>query len=194
MILVDDRIIPLGSTLGDADRLKVRGGSSSDKVCVLGPINNSGTSFAGCRNSLDNLNRAITVQEVTDWLPDIVVKTPISDKIKAGEPFTIEIAATLVDDPSSSLNVQIFPAYDDPDNVAVSAPWATMTKIADSPLTYTAAFTLDDPTFEFHVRVWVEGANPIRETISHIYLSPPWGPNCTGHTCGGGDTRASGAQ
>ena len=75
----------------------------------------------------------------------------------------------------------------------VSAQWGIMTAV--SPFVYTAIFELDAPTFEFHVRVWLPGDNPVRETISHVFLSPPWGPQttCTGDSCGA-DKRAWGAN
>ena len=84
----DDRLIPLGSTVGEGARLKVRGGGLGDKVCVFGPIEGDGASFTGCLDGLDNINRSIRMTRVTDWLPDVVVHTPNSRRI--------EVTVTLV--------------------------------------------------------------------------------------------------
>ena len=190
----DDRLIPLGSTVGGGDRLKVRGGGPGDKVCVFGPIDDSGTSFAGCLDGLDNINRAIRVDEVTNWQPDIIVRSRVSETIlQTRTSQTIDIIVTLVHSRNEDLQVQIFPAYGGLGEEAVSASWKVMTAV--SPITHTATFTLNDPIFEYHVRVWLPGATPTHETISHVFLSPPWGPQttCTGDSCGS-DKRAWGAN
>ena len=69
--LRDDRVIPLGST-SRADRLRVRGASPDDRVCVYDDRNNPPR--WGCEDKVEALSSTIKLHQVAGWAPNIVVE------------------------------------------------------------------------------------------------------------------------
>jgi hypothetical protein len=69
--LRDDRVIPLGST-GRADRLRVRGASPGDRVCVYD--DRQDPPHWGCESSVGALSSTLRLKAVTDWAPNIIVE------------------------------------------------------------------------------------------------------------------------
>ncbi len=181
--LTDDSVIALGATVGGGDRIKVRGAVPGDRFCVFGPYSDATQSTAmGCTTLQAGL-RSVPMTQVNNWQPLIVVNAVTSE--------TWAITVTLKE-AVSGLNVQVYPAYGSPTGTPSTAPWAAMTPTGN-PLIYTRQMTLDNPSFEGFVRVWVPGQEGQREALTQIFLSPPWGPD----NPGGGmnaDTRAWGAN
>lgn len=183
----DDQVIGLGSTVGDGDRVKVRGAEPGDRLCLFGPFDESTqSSYAGCIESLTENDRSIPVSEVADWQPHIIV-TAITSRTMAIT-LTLPVSA-------SDLYVQVCPAYGAPTStIPVEAPWAAMLPLAPAQAyTFSQVITLDYPAFEALVRVWVPGSDPVQEALSQVYLSPPWGPNNASFGMGG-NARAWGAN
>lgn len=183
--LTDDGVIALGATVGGGDRIKVRGALPGDRVCVFGPYNEATQSAAmGCVADMQAAIRSVPMVTVTGWQPAIIVNAATS------ETWSITVTLKTV---VSGLNVQLYPAYGSPTGTqTTTAPWVAMTPTGN-PLVYTRQMTLDNPSFEGFVRVWVTGQEGQREALTQIFLSPPWGPN----NAGGGmnaDTRAWGAN
>lgn len=184
--LSDDQVLSMGSTLGDGDRVRLRGAAPGDRLCVFGPPDPvSGQLYAGCVESLTLLNTAIPVSPVSDWQPNIIARSITST--------TLQVTVTLAV-PTDTLHVQFFPAYGDPGAVpeATTSPTAPMTAV-DGGALHTHTFTLSTPVFEGWLRVWVPGAQPVREAMSQLFLSPPWGPNSSNFD-GGANTRSWGAN
>ncbi|MBN1660017.1 MAG: hypothetical protein JXA93_16575, partial [Anaerolineae bacterium] len=179
--LEDDAVIPLGSTVADGDRIKVRGAEVGDRLCIVGSYDPalpgttpplSGT-MAGCIESLNSAHRAVLLSPVAGWRPNVVA-TAITSR-------TLVVTATLAT-AESALNLQVFPIYGGlTATEPISAPWKLMTAVGPTPtLTFTASLTLAQPCFELALRVWVPPSDPRttpREALGRIYLSPPWGPN-----------------
>ncbi len=89
--LRDDRVIPLGST-GRADRLRVRGASPSDRVCVYD--DRQTPPRWGCETVVSALSSALRLKEATGWAPNIVVEP---QAISAGTTvisYTVPISTT----------------------------------------------------------------------------------------------------
>lgn len=179
--LTDDQVIPLGTTVGSLDRVKARGAAQGDRLCLFGPPDPQGAALTGCLESLGPLSVSIPVSRVSDWQPVLEMQAVTST--------TLQITATL-STPYAALNVQFFPAYGAPGEIAESV-WTPMTT-ADG-LVHTASLTLAGPTFEGWLRLWAPGSTPPREAMSQIFLSPPWGPNSE-RFGGGANTRAWGAN
>ncbi|MBN1657741.1 MAG: VCBS repeat-containing protein [Anaerolineae bacterium] len=177
--LEDDAVIPLGSTVADGDRIKVRGAEVGDRLCIVGPYDDGlAGAYTGCIDSLTNTDRAVKLAPAVGWQPNLVV-TAVTSR-------TLAVTATLAVT-ESELYLQIFPTYGAPTATGpVTAPWTAMalaqsTGTGPAPAqTFVASITLDAPCFDLLVRVWVPGSDPSdppREALSRIYLSPPWGPN-----------------
>ena len=99
--LTDDQVIALGPTVGGGDRVKVRGAEAGDRLCLFGPPDPfSDQSFLGCRQPLDALDASIPVSPLTDWKPNIQVRSVTST--------TLQISVTL-STPVSAFNVQFYP-------------------------------------------------------------------------------------
>ncbi|MBN1890565.1 MAG: VCBS repeat-containing protein [Thermoflexales bacterium] len=182
----DDRVIHLGASVGSGDRIKVRGAEAGDRLCVLGPYDEAvSAAYAGCIESLGALNRSVYLSPASNWRPAIVVQSVTSRTMA----ITVTLAVSTAD-----LHVQVFPAYGAPTATAVTAPSAPMLPLSPTQSSvFTQVVTLDEPAFEGWVRVWVGGASPVREGLSQVFLSPPWGPNMGG-AFGFGNTRAWGAN
>ncbi len=69
--LRDDRVIPLGST-SRADRLRVRGASPGDRVCVYDDRNNPPR--WGCEDKVGALSSTLKLNQVAGWAPNIVIE------------------------------------------------------------------------------------------------------------------------
>lgn len=184
--LTDDSVIALGATVGGGDRIKVRGAAAGDRLCVFGPYNETTQSAAmGCLPSLQAGQQSVPMTMADNWQPVIIVNAVTSE--------TWAITATLKA-AVSGLNMQLYPAYGAvTDTQTVLAPWKAMTVKPGNPLLYTAQMTLDDPSFEGIVRVWVPGQEGQREALTQFFLSPPWGPNSGGSGLNA-DMRAWGAN
>lgn len=166
--LEDDEVISLGSTGAGSDRIKVRGAEVGDRLCVFqGAV---ASAQVGCE-TVSPTGTSIRLQPVTGWAPDITV-TPVNSTT-----LTIRVSQNL--EPGQQLRVQVLPAdRETGHDIPATAPWSTMQRISDAPLvTFEQTVTLDMPIFEGFLRVWVADSLPAREAISHIYLSPGWGPN-----------------
>jgi hypothetical protein len=167
--VTDDTVIALGATVGDGDRIKVRGAEAGDRLCVFGPYDEAaGTAYAGCLPALAATNRSVPMDSVADWQPVIIVQAITSR--------TLHITATLAVS-ESALQVQVFPAYGAPGAATLVAPAAAMEPVGTSGRVFAQVLTLDAPAFEGFARVWVPGGAALREALSQFYLSPPWGPN-----------------
>ena len=170
-VLTDDQVIALGSTLIGGDRFKLRGALPGDRLCLFGPPDLSGVSYAGCIENLDDLDTSLFVRPLSDWEPTIAIQGVTSTTLQV----TVTLAAA-----ENALNMQFFPAYGSPGvgggGGVVQAPVVSMKPSADGTL-YTVILDLPDPAFEGWLRVWVPGSDPIREAMSQVFLSPPWGPN-----------------
>jgi len=183
--LTDDVLLKLGSTAAHGDRIKVRGAEAGDRVCLF----DSKGDHYGCTN-ITRLSTAISVSEVLDWSPSILV-TPVSSRtaiITVTNPISI-----------SALNVQLLPAYGPLTSTEAVAPWKSMIPVDPSnPITFTQIITLPDPAFEAFVRVWVPESDPERQAVTQFYLSPSWGASGRGAKSNtrswGASTRAWGSN
>ena len=166
--LTDDQVLPMGSVLSGGDRFKLRGALPGDRLCIFGPPDPvSGLSFSGCINSLAALDASLFVQPVSGWQPVIAIQGVTTTTLQV----TVNLPAS-----ESALSMQFFPAYGEQITGEVKAPIISMTPSLDG-LRFTATLILPSPVFEGWLRVWVPGALPLREAMSQVFLSPPWGPN-----------------
>ena len=167
--LTDDRVIALGGTAANGDRIKVRGAEVNDRLCLF---DSSSRGRIGCETVTES-RVSISLSELPDWQPEILV-TPVSSRT-----FAITVKQLIK---GGELTVQLLPAYGSSVTpTLISAPWQQMIPVdADNPLTFTQVITLPYPAFEGSVRVWepvLDGNNtPEREAISQFYLSSAWGP------------------
>jgi len=183
----DDGVFSLGATVGSGDRIKVRGAEPGDRLCLFGPYDETRQSaYLGCIESLTDRDRSVLLSPVSDWQPNLIV-TAITSRTLA---ITVTLPVSI-----TALNVQVFPTYGTTTRtLPVRSPWAAMTTPDPAnPITFTQMITLDDPSFEGFVRVWVPNSDPQREAISQVFLSPPWGPNSSPIDFGG-NSRAWGAN
>ena len=186
----DDTIVYLGSTGNGDDRIKVRGATTGDRLCIVVP--DSSPAGGGC-TIVNSRTTSLDVEALSaDWPPAIVV-SPVSSR-------TVSISVT---SPISTLNVQLLPAYgpytDTPyiDTVAVRSPYTTLvaantpTPLApgddgEQSMVYTATLTLPYPAFQGYVRVWQPNASGHEAFVSYFlstdYISDSeqFGPNSKG--------------
>lgn len=168
--LEDDTILALGDTGAGSDRLKVRGASAGDRLCVI--AGQSAPVQLGCETLTAN-STSVRLWAVPGWQPDIVV-SPITSR-------TLAITVTQPLSPGLILQVQVLPAYAPATQAAptaVSAPWVVLQPDNPAhPQRFTQQITLDAPAFEGFVRLWVAGDPLGREAMSEFFLSTGWGPN-----------------
>ncbi len=185
-LLRDETLISLGSTVGDGDRIKVRGAEPGDRLCIFGEADpDDASSYAGCIEALTAQDRSILLDTVTGWQPDIMVQSVTSRTLAITVTLPISV---------SVLNVQVFPAYGPiTSTLPVLSPAAAMLPLDPAnPTTFTQIITLEYPAFEGFVRVWVPGSAPVREAVTQVFFNPPWGPNRKPFS--GGNNRAWGAN
>ncbi|MCB8944840.1 MAG: VCBS repeat-containing protein [Ardenticatenaceae bacterium] len=162
----DDSIVDLGATRGGGDRIKVRGATPGDRVCVSGLY--QGDLWQGCEAVTEN-SASILVAPITGWNPNIIV-TPVNTR-------TIRITVTQAA-ASGLLNAQLIPAYgSQADQTVVNSPWSAMTALGND--RYATVLTVDYPTFQGTVRVWEPGT--AHESISRYVLdTTTWGGSLRG--------------
>ena len=178
--ITDDGLILLGSTSGSGDRLKVRGATEGDRLCVVD--NSRDPVYIGCVDNLTLATTSVAMQPVENWRPDIVVQ-PVSSH-------TLRIMVTLAATETNPVHVQMLPAYgaaNDPQAIVSPAAVMTVTN-PGNPVTYTQILTVPEPAFAGVIRVWVSGSIPEREAFSSFYLGSGWGP--TPRRLGGNANRA----
>ena len=159
---LDDRLIPLGATVGGGDRIKVRGAALNDRLCLISPYDlASGRAYLGCISALTASSASIPVRPVTGWQPAVLARSVTST--------TLQITLTLASAPPSTPWVQVLPAY------GGTAPSAQMVPAGSN--RYVKTLSLAGPAFEGWIRVYVVGSSPPLESLSQYFLSPPWGPN-----------------
>lgn len=156
----DDRIIPLGVPNGQV--LLTRGAGPGDRVCVLD--NSQTPRRIGCNDNLTVGNPTVMLQEVPGWQPDIIIN-PITTTLVA-----ITVTQANV---NGDLYVQVFPMSPVTDTGVVTAPITLMQPIGED--VYKAAITLDTPTFEGFVQVWISGTQQI--DVNSFFFGGGWGPN-----------------
>ena len=126
--LRDDRVIPLGST-SRADRLRVRGASPGDRVCVYDDRHNPPR--WGCEDPVSALSSTLKLKEVAGWAPNIVIEPralpagsgvvtrtvvnttqTVTETLPLFQP-ALAITVTLPQKaPPGQLNIQVLPAYE----------------------------------------------------------------------------------
>lgn len=170
--LEDDTILALGDTGAGSDRIKVRGATAGDRLCLI--AGQSTPVQVGCETLTAN-STSVRLGAVPGWQPDLVV-SPITSR-------TLLITVTQPLSPGLILQAQVLPAYapptqTSPSGVGVSAPWVVLQPDNPAnPRLFTQQITLDAPAFEGFVRLWVAGDSLGREAISEFFLSTGWGPN-----------------
>lgn len=163
----DDTLLPLGNANGD--RLKVRGASPGDSLCLFAPYDElSGGAYFGCDDSYQATGSSVSLDLIPDWQPNIKVTAPNST--------TLLITATLTS-PVANLSVQLFPAYSShlSPTAPIVSPVGTFTPLDGSNLVHVATLTTPYPLFEGHVHVY-DSNEASRQTLLPFYLNPPWGP------------------
>ena len=167
----DDRIIPLGAPVGAL--LQTRGAGTGDRVCVLD--NNHSPRRLGCNNSLSAGDQRVTMVEVADWQPNIVVNPVVPSGGGENDPLpTVAVTVTQAAI-GGNLYVQVFPVSPFTQTVTMSAPTVQMTLVNGTTDTYTANVALEEAVFEGHVQIWVAGTDKI--DVASFYFGGGWGPN-----------------
>ncbi len=166
--LEDDQLISLGSTGAGSDRIKVRGAEAGDRLCVF-----QGTgelAQVGCETVTAD-STSVRLHPVSGWAPQITV-TPINST-------TLEIHVMQPLNPGEELRLQLLPSdRESSDGVPSTAPWTLLQpENSATPHLFQQTISLDVPIFEGFARVWIANSEPVREAITHFYLSPGWGPN-----------------
>jgi hypothetical protein len=155
--LSDDVLIRLGTPTGGGDRLKVRGASPGDRLCVFA------SSHRGCEESLTVDTAALTLDATpADWNPRISVRAVTSRTV----------AVSVEQLSMTGLMAQVYPMhYGSLPGAAATAPLAS-----DDGRIHAAELTLGLPAFEVAVRVWAEGESG-QEAVTILRMTPPsWGP------------------
>lgn len=170
--LEDDTVLALGDTGAGSDRIKVRGATAGDRLCLM--ASQSDPIQLGCETLTAN-STSVRLRAAPGWQPDLVV-SPITSR-------TLLITVTQPLSPGLVLQAQVLPAYAPPtqtipSGVSVSAPWVVLQPDNPAnPRRFTQQITLNAPAFEGFVRVWVAGDSLGREAVSEFFLSTGWGPN-----------------
>ncbi|MBX3011890.1 MAG: VCBS repeat-containing protein [Caldilineaceae bacterium] len=165
--LEDDTVIALGDTGIGSDRIKVRGATPGDRLCILA-VNQSPTQI-GCE-TITATSTSLRLAAVPGWQPDIMV-SPVSSR-------TLAITVTQPLSPGVALQAQLLPATTPTTTTLLRAPWIGLQPDNPTqPQRFTGVITLDTPVFEGFIRVWVADEGPAREAMSAFFLSTGWGPN-----------------
>jgi hypothetical protein len=155
----DDRLIDLGTTSGQGDRIMVRGAEPGDRLCLFasGP-----PSWVGCE-TMTALDTTVLLDEATDWQPEITV-TPVSST-------TFNITVTQALSPGDKLYVQLLPAY----QLTPTTRLSPFTITHDSGVKHSAVLTAEFPVFAGYIRTWISATLPVREAVIPYYLGEGWG-------------------
>ena len=214
--LRDDRVIPLGST-SRADRLRVRGASPGDRVCVYDDRHNPPR--WDCEDPISATSSTLKLKEVAGWTPNIIIEPralpagsgvvtrtvvnttqTVTETLPLFQP-ALAITVTLPEKaPPGQLNIQVLPAYEPGDRkTLMKAPWAAATALdATNPVTYTQVVSLESRIASGFVRVWISntlGSRVVRESITQFYIDQNWGQKALAGMWGdsrgglGGDSR-----
>ena len=199
--LSDDRVIPLGST-SRADRLRVRGASPGDRVCVFDDRHNPPR--WDCEDPVSATSSTLRLKEVAGWAPNIIIEpralpagsvVVTRTLVSAAQAVTgtqvvtetltllqpaLAITVTLAQPaPPGQLNIQVLPAYEPSGDTAMSAVWASAAAVdATHPLTYTQVIPLEARIGSGFVRVWISDTvrnRVVRESITQFYIDQNWG-------------------
>ena len=150
---VDDFVIAQGTPIGDI--VQARGAAPGDRLCVFDfsqfPIR------LGCLDSVGSVATPITLHEVTDWEPQIIV-SPINTT-------TVVVTATHVS--ASNLQAQLLPA------LGQASEEVVMTAVSAD--TFSQTLTAPDGAYYGYVRVWVPDSNPLQEMILPFVAVEDWG-------------------
>ena len=143
--LEDDIWIALGSPTGGGDRLKVRGATDGDKVCVID--SSQPQTFSGCIPAINANTVAIATAPIhpdfPTWQPKIIASANNANSV------TIEVEQPLLQ--NEVLMVQLYPLHYS--SIEGAAPAAAMSVENDI---WQHTFSLPLPAYEVAVRVWVE--------------------------------------
>ncbi len=166
--LEDDQIISLGSTGAGSDRIKVRGAEAGDRLCVFQGAGE--LAQVGCE-TVTAESTSLRLHAVSGWAPEITV-TPVNST-------TLEVRVMQFLNPGEELRLQLLPSDREfAEGVPSTAPWAVLQPLNGAiPHLFQQTVSLDVPIFEGFARVWIANSDPVREAITHFYLSPGWGPN-----------------
>ena len=193
--LRDDRVIPLGST-SRADRLRVRGASPGDRICVYDDRNTPPR--WGCEDKVAALSSTLKLKEAVSWAPNIAIEPralpagsvgvtrtvvnttqTITETVQLFQP-AVAITVTLPQPaPPGQLNLQVLPAYEPGGNgTLMSAPWASASALdTKNPVTFTQVISLESRIASGFVRVWISDTvrnRIVRESIVPFYLDRGW--------------------
>ncbi|HSH05903.1 MAG TPA: VCBS repeat-containing protein [Anaerolineae bacterium] len=163
--LTDDALIPLGISNAGGDRLKVRGASIGDELCLVDTSDLP--SYVGCQ-TINGLNTSLNVNTFANWQPNILVTSITSQTLAV----TVTQYIT-----SGQLNIQIIPAYGLPgtDNI-ITTTTAALTVMDSSNTTFTGQIDLDYLIFEGTARIWVPDSTPSRQAFADFSISlDAWG-------------------
>ncbi|HYN89684.1 MAG TPA: hypothetical protein VER55_14215 [Ardenticatenaceae bacterium] len=171
ILFQEDRLTDLGSPV--LDRVEARGARPGDRLCVY----DLEQARLGCE-TIRRGDEQLALATQPDWKPEVIV-WPTA-------PTTISVSVTNVP-PGLPLRARLFP---------VSDPASPAIPLRESARGYEGLFTLEQPALEGYVHVWVDGSQPLRETVGDYALGA--GPGYTrgrgGYTRGrGGYTRGRGA-
>ena len=156
----DDLIINLGTPTGGGDRLKVRGASVGDRLCVFGRDDANKDRYAGCKTlTSTDASLLLTVVDEPDWPSSIDIDTQNGRIIS----ITTQITTT------QTVYAQIYPLHYP--SISGLAP-TTMLQTNDG-ITHTGSVTLPLPAYEVMARIWVEGKEGQHELITTYHLNPP---------------------
>ena len=214
--LHDDRVIPLGST-SRADRLRVRGASPGDRVCVYDDRHNPPR--WDCEDPVSATSSTLKLKEVAGWAPNIIIEPRalaagsevvtrtvvnttqvVTETLPLFQP-ALAITVTLPQTaPDGQLNIQVLPAYEPGGReTPMKASWAAATALdATNPVTYTQVIPLESRIASGFVRVWIHDTvrnRVVRESISQFYVDQNWGQKSLAGLWGdsrgglGGDSR-----
>jgi hypothetical protein len=161
----DDVLLPLGSPTGGGDRLKVRGVTTGDHLCLFDT--SLATRYAGCV-TLDGNSASISVTQYSDpWQPAVVARAITSR--------TVAISVTHESD--VPLHVQLFPSHYR--SLPGIAPTATL-QVNENGV-HTAVLTMSQPAFDVALHVWEPG-NDGHHLVTAFRLDPPWNPTAAADT------------
>ncbi len=176
--LEDDVFIALGSPTGGGDRLKVRGATDGDRLCVLD--GNLEQPHSGCIETMSANIVAVSVEPVStsafpEWRPEIIAQATSANSV------AITVTQALADD--EKMHVQVYPLHYR--SVQGAAPVTTI----DAPNhvnEWSTEIELPLAAYEIAVRVWVPAdanlcdgrrESCFREAVTTFRLNPEtWEP------------------
>ncbi len=159
--LLDDVIIPVGTPNGPL--IQARGATEHDRFCVF--ANAQQDARIGCIEDLSSYTTTLSLTQVPDWLPQIVVRTVSSTTL------TISVTQSV---PSNQLYVQVYPS------AVLTGPLEALTgaMVPLSKLDVTGAtvfsttLSFKSPIVNGYVRIWEPES--IREAIVPFFVSVSW--------------------